>query len=75
MKQADTNTLSDAELTMVQGGYPSDNNSTVPEDPTGKPLLPRPLPKLDTPSIPRKGSESIIPETVPTPPIYPFPIA
>jgi hypothetical protein len=71
MKQADTNILSDADLTTVQGGYPADPNSNVPEDPTGKPLLPLPRPRSKFDGVPgsvHKGASSIIQETEPTPP-------
>lgn len=71
MNRADTPTLSEADLEHVQGGFPADPHSTVPEDERGKPLFPGyriPENKLPKPFIkPVPGQQ--------TPPIYVLPVA
>lgn len=65
MSQADTSILSEADLEHVQGGYPSDPASNVPEDSRGKPLFP----SYQIPDHKLPKFSSVVPVVEPTPPI------
>lgn len=71
MNRADTSTLAETDLAHVQGGFPVNPNSTVPEDGRGKPLFPEY--RIPEENIPKPFVKPVPGQK--TPPIYVLPLA